>query len=111
MVYSRGGIPVGDYSADRVVNLGKGHGALDNGFGYTHISMKLPVLNSLAVSALTYNFLNPHTDYQTESIGTRIVLKSCQIRTELLDFLALGSLGCQLSYTIAMPPPCPRDQL
>ena len=42
----------------------KGHGALDNGFGYTHISMKLPVLNSLAVSALTYNFLNPHTDYQ-----------------------------------------------
>jgi hypothetical protein len=64
MVYSRGGIPVGDYSADRVVNLGKGHGALDNGFGYTHISMKLPVLNSLAVSALTYNFLNPHTDYQ-----------------------------------------------
>jgi hypothetical protein len=58
MVYSRGGIPVGDYSAEQ------GAWTLDNGFGYTHISMKLPVLNSLAVSALTYNFLNPHTDYQ-----------------------------------------------
>ena len=38
MVYSRGGIPVGDYNADRIVNLGKGHGALDNGFGYTYFN-------------------------------------------------------------------------
>ena len=27
MVYSRGGIPVGDYNPDRIVNLGDGHGA------------------------------------------------------------------------------------
>jgi hypothetical protein len=38
MVYSRGGIPVGDYNPDRIVNLGKGHRALDNGFGYTYFN-------------------------------------------------------------------------
>jgi hypothetical protein len=38
MVYSGGGIPVGDYNADRIVNLGRGHGALDNGVGYTYFN-------------------------------------------------------------------------
>jgi hypothetical protein len=63
MVYSRGGIPVGDYNADRIVNLGKGHGALDNGFGYTYFN-EATGLEFSAVSGLTYNFRNPHTDYQ-----------------------------------------------
>ena len=61
MVYSRGGIPVGDYNPDR--NLGKGHGALDNGFGYTYFNEGTGFEFS-AVSALTYNFRNPQTDYQ-----------------------------------------------
>ena len=63
MVYSRGGIPVGDYNADRIVNLGKGHGALDNGFGYTYFN-EATGWEFSAVSGLTYNFRNPHTDYQ-----------------------------------------------
>ena len=63
MVYSRGGIPVGDYNADRIVNLGRGHGALDNGFGYTYFN-EATGFEFSAVSALTYNFTNPHTDYQ-----------------------------------------------
>ena len=38
MVYSRGGIPVGDYNPDRIVNLGDGHASWDNGFGYTYFN-------------------------------------------------------------------------
>jgi hypothetical protein len=57
MVYSRGGIPVGDYNADRIVNLG------NNGFGYTYFN-EVTGFEFSAVSALTYNFRNPHTDYQ-----------------------------------------------
>ncbi len=63
MIYSRGGIPVGDYNADRIVNLGKGHGAIDTGFGYTYFNESTGFEFS-AVSGLTYNFTNPHTDYQ-----------------------------------------------
>ena len=48
---------------DRIVNLGRGHGALDNGFGYTYFN-EATGLEFSAVSGLTYNFTNPSTDYQ-----------------------------------------------
>jgi hypothetical protein len=63
MVYSRGGIPVGDYDPDRIVNLGDGHASWDNGFGYTYFNAATG-LEFTAVSGLTYNFKNPQTDYQ-----------------------------------------------
>jgi hypothetical protein len=63
MVYSRGGIPIGDYDPDRIVNLGDGHASWDNGFGYTYFNTTTG-LEFSAVSGLTYNFTNPHTDYQ-----------------------------------------------
>ena len=63
MVYSRGGIPVGDYNPNRIVNLGDGHGSWDNGFGYTYFNATTG-LEFSAVSGLTYNFKNPYTDYQ-----------------------------------------------
>jgi hypothetical protein len=63
MVYSRGGIPVGDYNADRIVNLGRGHGALDNGVGYTYFNSAAGY-EFTAVSGITYNFENPHTNYR-----------------------------------------------
>ena len=63
MVYSRGGIPIGDYDPDRIVNLGDGHASWDNGFGYTYFNATTG-LEFSAVSGLTYNFTNPHTDYR-----------------------------------------------
>ena len=63
MVYSRGGVPVGDYNPDRIVNLGDGHASWDNGFGYTYFNATTG-LEFSAVSGLTYNFKNPQTDYQ-----------------------------------------------
>src|SRR3984885_6344858 len=72
MVYSRGGIPIGDYNPDRIVNLGDGHASWDNGFGYTYFNATTGFEFS-AVSGLTYNFTNPHTDYPEQAIAFRYV--------------------------------------
>ena len=37
MVYGTGDIPVGDYSASNLANIGIGHGAVDGGGGYTYL--------------------------------------------------------------------------
>jgi hypothetical protein len=71
MVYSRGGIPVGDYDPDRIVNLGDGHASWDNGFGYTYFNATAG-LEFSAVSGLTYNFTNPHTDYPNHRLACRL---------------------------------------
>jgi hypothetical protein len=38
MVYATGDIPVGDYDASRLSNIGIGHGAVDGGGGYTYFN-------------------------------------------------------------------------
>jgi len=63
MTYITGDIPVGNYNANRLANLGLGHGALDGGFGYTYFDPKTGNEFS-AVLGATYNFENQHTDYQ-----------------------------------------------
>lgn len=63
MVYTRAGIPIGDYNADRIVNLGDGHASFDNGLGYTYFN-EFTGLEFSAVTGLTYNLMNPRTDYQ-----------------------------------------------
>ncbi len=64
MVYGAGDIPVGDYSRNRLANIGIGHGAIDFGGGYTYLN---PVTGTefSAVGGLTYNFKNPDTRYQS----------------------------------------------
>lgn len=63
MIYVGGDVPVGNYEARRLANLGIGHGALDGGFGYTYFDPKTGSEFS-AVLGVTYNFENHHTDYQ-----------------------------------------------
>lgn len=63
MTYVTGDIPVGLYSPDRLANLGIGHGAIDGGVGYTYFNPATGHEFS-AVTGLTYNFRNEHTDYQ-----------------------------------------------
>ena len=63
MVYATGGIPVGAYESTRLANLGIGHGAVDAGAGYTYFNPKTGHEFS-AVTGLTYNFVNPSTNYQ-----------------------------------------------
>ena len=64
MVYATGDIPVGLYSEDNLANMGIGHGAADAGVGYTYFNPHDG--NELsAVTGLTYNFINPSTQYQS----------------------------------------------
>jgi hypothetical protein len=63
VVYVMGDIPVGAYDSMRLSNLGIGHGAVDAGVGYTYFDQKTG-LEFSAVTGLTYNFINPSTNYQ-----------------------------------------------
>jgi len=63
MTYATGNIPVGVYNRSRLSNMGIGHGALDGGAGYTYFNEQTGYEFS-AVAGLTYNFLNPSTQYQ-----------------------------------------------
>src|SRR5208282_1838003 len=63
MIYGTGDIPVGDYNEARLANLGLGHGAIDGGAGYTYLN-PANRLEFSAVTGMTYNFINPHTQYQ-----------------------------------------------
>ena len=63
MTYVTGDIPVGAYSATRLANLGIGHGAIDWGGGYTYFDPASGHEFS-AVTGLTYNLVNPSTNYQ-----------------------------------------------
>ncbi len=90
MVYS------GDYNADRIVNLGKGHGALDGGFGYTYFS-EATGFEFSAVSGLTYNFNNPYTDYQN-GIDWRTDLEASRF---LYKRFFVGAVGYFFNQLIA----------
>jgi hypothetical protein len=64
MTYITGDIPVGNYSSMSLSNLGLGHGAIDAGGGYTYFNPATGHEFS-AVAGLTYNFINPTTQYQS----------------------------------------------
>jgi hypothetical protein len=63
MIYGMGDIPVGDYNSARLANLGLGHGAIDGGAGYTYLN-PANGLEFSAVVGMSYNFINPSTQYQ-----------------------------------------------
>jgi hypothetical protein len=63
MTYVTGNIPVGAYDANRLANLGIGHGAIDAGAGYTYFNPQTGHEFS-GVGGFTYNFKNTSTDYQ-----------------------------------------------
>ena len=63
MIYGTGDIPVGAYNSMRLANLGIGHGAVDGGAGYTYFNPDTGREFS-AVAGLTYNLVNPSTNYQ-----------------------------------------------
>jgi hypothetical protein len=58
-----GDIPVGTYNSSNLANVGIGHGAVDGGGGYTYLDAKTGREFSV-VTGLTYNLINPSTDYQ-----------------------------------------------
>jgi hypothetical protein len=63
MTYITGDIPVGLYSPSSLANMGIGHGTIDFGGGYTYFNPQTGHEFS-GVLGLTYNFINPDTQYQ-----------------------------------------------
>jgi hypothetical protein len=63
MVYGMAGVPVGEYSKDRLANLGTNHWSLDAGGGYTYLDPKKGHEFS-AVLGFTHNWENKDTDYK-----------------------------------------------
>jgi hypothetical protein len=64
MIYATTGVPVGAYQLTRLSTLGLGHWAVDGGVGYTCLNEKAGLEGSV-VFGLTYNFINPYTQYQS----------------------------------------------
>jgi hypothetical protein len=64
MVYATTGLPVGAYQPSRLSALGLGHWAVDEGLAYTYLNEKRGIEGSVVVG-LTYNFINPYTQYQS----------------------------------------------
>ncbi len=62
MAYVTGAIPVGDYDATRLTNIGLGHAAIDIGGAYTYFNPDTG-WEASATLGLTYNFENSDTDY------------------------------------------------
>ncbi len=95
MVYGAGGIPVGTYDANRLANVGIGHGAIDGGVGYTYFDPKAGHEFSL-VTGLTYNFFNPSTDYQN-GVDWHVDWGASQFVTKTVQIGAVGYFYQQLT--------------
>lgn len=95
MVYGMGDIPTGTYDSARLANVGIGHGAADGGLGYTYLDQKAGHEFSV-VSGLTYNFLNPSTDYQN-GIDWHLDWAASQFLTKQVQIGVVGYFYDQLT--------------
>jgi len=95
MTYLTGNIPVGVYNRARLSNIGIGHGALDGGAGYTYFDEKTGYEFS-AVAGLTYNFINPSTEYQS-GVDVHLDWGASRFLTKQLQIGLVGYLYNQAS--------------
>lgn len=123
MTYATGNIPVGQYNPSSLANIGIGHGALDGGVGYTYFDKEGREFS--AVAGLTYNFINPYTQYQNgidfhlDWAASQFIYKRLQIGVVGYTYnqvtcdtgsgnkvgcfeSRVASVGAQLGYTIPM---------
>jgi len=63
MAYVMGSAPVGTYDPNRLAGVGLGHWAVDWGMGYTY--MPASPFEFSVTAGMTYNFINPTTQYQS----------------------------------------------
>ncbi len=95
MTYLTGDIPVGDYEAGRLANLGIGHGAIDGGIGYTYFDPTKGHEFS-GVAGLTYNVTNPETQYKN-GIDFHFDWGASQFLTKQLQIGLVGYAYQQIS--------------
>jgi hypothetical protein len=95
MTYITGDIPVGDYSATSISNIGIGHGAVDAGGAYTYFNPQTGHEFS-GVLGFTYNLINPSTQYQN-GIDMHFDWGASQFLTQQVQVGLVGYLYNQLS--------------
>ena len=95
MTYVTGDIPVGEYDSARLSNIGIGHGALDGGVGYTYFNPQTGHEFS-AVAGLTYNFIDPSTQYQN-GVDFHLDWSASQFLTKQFQIGVVGYLYNQVS--------------
>src|SRR5258708_27908448 len=88
MRYATAGVRVGVYDPNRLVSMGLGHWATDAGVGYTYLNEQVGFEWS-AVVGLTYNSINPYTQYRS---GTDAHL-DWAISPYLTEKLHIGAVG------------------
>ena len=104
MVYGTGDIPVGDYSSTNLANIGIGHGAVDAGGGYTYLNPQTGHEFS-AVTGLTYNLINPSTNYQN-GIDWHLDWGASQFLSKQLLWAQSATFMSSLVPIAVVPPNC-----
>ena len=95
MLYVTGDVPVGLYSSSDLANIGIGHGAIDAGGAYTYFNPQTG--REFSVTAgLTYNFINPSTQYQN-GIDGHVDWGLSQFLTKQFQIGTVGYVYQQLS--------------
>jgi hypothetical protein len=108
MVYATGDIPVGEYSSTNLANIGLGHGAVDGGGGYTYFNPQTGHEFS-AVTGLTYNLVNPSTNYQS-GVDWHLDWGASQFVSKQVFFGAVGYFYEQISPDSGCAPQlCPFE--
>jgi hypothetical protein len=99
MTYITGDIPVGKYDRTSLSNLGLGHGAIDWGLGYTYFNPQTGQEFS-AVGGVTYNYVNPSTNYQS-GMDFHLDYAASQFLTKQVQVGLVGYVYHQLTGDIS----------
>ncbi len=101
MAYVTGAIPVGSYDPNRLSNLGIGHAAIDAGGAYTYLNTKTGWEFS-ATAGVTYNFVNPDTNY-TNGIDSHLDVGMSRFMNEQFFVGLVGYAYVQLTPDEGQP--------
>jgi hypothetical protein len=94
MAYTTASVPVGAYDPNRLAGVGLGHWAVDAGMGYTFLPES--GFEFSITAGLTYNFINPSTQYQSGTDG-HVDVGTSYALSDALYVGAVGYLYNQLS--------------
>ena len=94
MTYTMLSAPTGQYDPNRIAGLSLGHWAIDGGLGYTYEGES--GFEASVTAGMTYNFINPYTQYQS-GIDGHIDLAASYSPNEAVYFGPVGYYYNQIS--------------
>ena len=109
MLYATAGVPVGVYDPTRLAAMGLGHWSADGGAGYTYLNEQVGFEWSVVVG-LTYNSINPYTQYRS-GIDAHVDWAISPYLTEKLHIGAVGYVYNQVTGDSGASPSARRIQI